>query len=143
MPTSAAFCAAISSSMSIPTRFRRAMLDKHITRLVKSENGEPRFETISDVADVIKLAGRGGAFDLEKEFGVSADRVRRPRPRHPAGDRRGHRRVARRRHPAGHALQDHQQRHAIAGSLGIAGRSARRYRRDLCLRFPGLRLLCR
>ncbi|HXZ47166.1 MAG TPA: beta-ketoacyl synthase N-terminal-like domain-containing protein, partial [Pseudolabrys sp.] len=26
------------------------------------------------VADVIKLAGRGGAFDLEKEFGISADR---------------------------------------------------------------------
>ena len=58
---------------SIPTRFRRDMLDKHITRLVKSDNGG-RFETISDVADVIKLAGRGGAFDLESEFGVSADR---------------------------------------------------------------------
>ena len=60
---------------SIPTRFRRAMLDKHITRLVKSESGEARFETISDVADVIKLAGRGGAFDLEDEFGVSSERV--------------------------------------------------------------------
>jgi hypothetical protein len=33
---------------SIPTRFRRAMLDKHITRLVKSENGEPTFETITE-----------------------------------------------------------------------------------------------
>jgi len=60
---------------SIPARFRQGMLDKHITRLVKSENGEPRFETISDVADVIKLAGRGGTFDVEVEFGVSADRV--------------------------------------------------------------------
>ena len=60
---------------AIPTRFRRAMLDKHITRLVKSENGEPRFETISSVADVIKLAGRAGAFDLEAEFGVSSERV--------------------------------------------------------------------
>src|SRR5208282_500097 len=60
---------------SIPTRFRNAMLDKHITRLVKSENGEPRFETISNVADVIKLAGRGGAFDLENEFGISSERV--------------------------------------------------------------------
>jgi acyl transferase domain-containing protein/NAD(P)-dependent dehydrogenase (short-subunit alcohol dehydrogenase family) len=60
---------------SIPTRFRQAMLDKHITRLVKSETGEPRFETIGDVADVIKLAGRGGAFNLEEEFGVSAERV--------------------------------------------------------------------
>ncbi len=58
---------------SIPARLRRDMLDKHIIRLVKSENGG-RFETITDVADVIKLAGRGGAFDLENEFGVSADR---------------------------------------------------------------------
>jgi acyl transferase domain-containing protein/acyl carrier protein len=59
---------------SIPTRFRDAMLGKHITRLVKSENGNGNFETITDVADVIKLAGRGGEFDLENEFGVSADR---------------------------------------------------------------------
>jgi len=60
---------------SIPTRFRGAMLDKHITRLVKSENGEARFDTISDIADVIKLAGRGGAFNLEDEFGISSERV--------------------------------------------------------------------
>ena len=59
----------------IPTRFRSAMLDKHITRLVKSENGEARFDTITDVADVIKLAGRGGAFNLEEEFGISSERV--------------------------------------------------------------------
>jgi 3-oxoacyl-(acyl-carrier-protein) synthase len=51
------------------------MLDKHITRLVKSDNGGPTFETITDVADVIKLAGRGGAFNLEEEFGVSAERA--------------------------------------------------------------------
>ena len=60
---------------SIPARFRQAMLDKHITRLVKSETGEPRFETLSSVADVLKLAGRGGAFDLENEFGIPAERV--------------------------------------------------------------------
>ena len=60
---------------SIPARFRQGMLDKHITRLVKSEAGEPRFETISSVADVIKLAGRGGAFNVEEEFGISAERV--------------------------------------------------------------------
>jgi acyl transferase domain-containing protein/acyl carrier protein/NAD(P)-dependent dehydrogenase (short-subunit alcohol dehydrogenase family) len=59
----------------IPARFREAMLAKHITRLVKSDDGDPRFETINNVADVIKLAGRGAAFDLEKEFGVSADRL--------------------------------------------------------------------
>ena len=59
---------------AIPARFRRAMVDKHITRLVKNDNGGT-FETINSVADVIKLAGRGGAFNLEDEFGVSADRV--------------------------------------------------------------------
>src|SRR5579885_823962 len=59
----------------IPTRFRQAMLDKHITRLVKSDNGGPVFETILRPGDVIKLAGRGGALDLQKEFGVPAERV--------------------------------------------------------------------
>jgi len=58
----------------IPTRFRKAMVEKHITRLVKSDENGPTFETIQDVADVIKLAGRGGEFDLEKEYGISADR---------------------------------------------------------------------
>src|SRR5271165_3062331 len=60
---------------AIPAKLRQDMLDRRITRLVKSESGEARFDTIEDVADVIKLAGRGGAFDLEKEFGISADRV--------------------------------------------------------------------
>jgi len=60
---------------AIPMRFRQAMLDKHITRLVKSDNGGPTFETIDKVDDVIKLAGRGGEFDLEAEFGVPAERV--------------------------------------------------------------------
>ena len=59
----------------IPTRLRKAMLEKHITRLVKSDNGGPTFETINDMADVIKLAGRGGKFDLENEFGVPSDRL--------------------------------------------------------------------
>ena len=60
---------------SIPARLRRAMLDKHITRLVKSEAGEPRFETLSDIDEVIKLAGRGGDFNLEDEFGISSERI--------------------------------------------------------------------
>ena len=51
------------------------MLDKHITRLVKSDNGGPTFEQIHDSADVIKLAARGGAFDLGREFGVTAERI--------------------------------------------------------------------
>ncbi len=60
---------------SIPVQFRKAMLDKSITRLVKSDNGDPRFETINDIGEVIKLAGRGHAFDLQAEFGISADRI--------------------------------------------------------------------
>jgi acyl transferase domain-containing protein/NAD(P)-dependent dehydrogenase (short-subunit alcohol dehydrogenase family) len=60
---------------AIPAQFRDAMLDKHIRRLVKSEKGEPTFESITDVADVIKLAGRGGAFDLEIEFGVPSEHL--------------------------------------------------------------------
>ncbi|MFZ3214290.1 MAG: SDR family NAD(P)-dependent oxidoreductase [Terriglobales bacterium] len=59
---------------AVPAQFRRAMADKHITRLVKNSGGEATFETINDVAEVIKLAGRGGAFDLESEFGVSSER---------------------------------------------------------------------
>jgi len=59
----------------IPTRLRQAMLDKHIIRLVKRENGDPTFERIESQDDVIKLAARGGAFDLSEEFGVDPDRV--------------------------------------------------------------------
>jgi acyl transferase domain-containing protein/acyl carrier protein len=59
----------------IPSQFRSDMLDRRITRLVKTASGDARFDTIEDVADVIKLAGRGGAFDLENEFGVFGERV--------------------------------------------------------------------
>jgi malonyl CoA-acyl carrier protein transacylase len=59
----------------LPTRFRRAMLDKHITRLVKSDEGGPRFESIESQADVIKIAGRARKFDLDKEFGIPEERV--------------------------------------------------------------------
>jgi acyl transferase domain-containing protein/NAD(P)-dependent dehydrogenase (short-subunit alcohol dehydrogenase family) len=60
---------------AIPAHFRQDMLDKNILRLVKSEQGEATFESIHDVADVIKLAGRGGAFDLGSEFGVPSERL--------------------------------------------------------------------
>jgi acyl transferase domain-containing protein/acyl carrier protein len=59
----------------LPTRLRQAVLDKHITRLVKSDNGDPVFESIDNLGDVIKLAGRAGAFDPENEFGLPADRL--------------------------------------------------------------------
>ena len=59
----------------IPARLRREMVDKHITRLVKGDDGSARFETIDRVDDVIKLAARAGSFDLGEEFGVDADRI--------------------------------------------------------------------
>jgi acyl transferase domain-containing protein/acyl carrier protein len=59
----------------IPARLRREMLDKQITRVVKSEDGLAKFETIDRLDAVIKLAGRAGAFDLACEFGVDDKRV--------------------------------------------------------------------
>jgi acyl transferase domain-containing protein/acyl carrier protein len=60
---------------TIPTRFRRLMTEKHITRLVKTKEGGGRFEDITSQADVIKLAGRAGALDLVEEFGFPEERV--------------------------------------------------------------------
>lgn len=54
----------------IPERFRGLMVKKGITRVVKTEDGGGSFRTIVDPADVIKLAGRPGRFDLEEEYGV-------------------------------------------------------------------------
>jgi acyl transferase domain-containing protein/NAD(P)-dependent dehydrogenase (short-subunit alcohol dehydrogenase family)/acyl carrier protein len=54
----------------IPERFHKRMVNKHITRLVKSEDGSGRFETIQSLDEVIKLAGRPGSFDLTAEYGV-------------------------------------------------------------------------
>ncbi|WP_344520662.1 type I polyketide synthase, partial [Paractinoplanes durhamensis] len=59
---------------TIPHRLRRAMVDRHITRLVKRESGDPTFETIDNESDVVKLAGRGAPVDLVTEFGVDAER---------------------------------------------------------------------
>ena len=60
---------------TIPVALRRKIVDKNITRLVKSEAGGGRFELIDNQADVIKLAGRGGDLDLTEEFGFPAERV--------------------------------------------------------------------
>jgi acyl transferase domain-containing protein/acyl carrier protein len=59
----------------VPESTRKAMVDKRITRLVKTEDGAPRFEMIEDPSGVLKLAGRAGRLDLTEEFGVPADRV--------------------------------------------------------------------
>jgi len=59
----------------LPARFREQMAAKNITRVVKTPDGEGRFESIDDTADVIKLAGRPGPFDLVAEYGVPAKLV--------------------------------------------------------------------
>ncbi|MBI4953815.1 MAG: acyltransferase domain-containing protein, partial [Myxococcales bacterium] len=58
----------------LPVRVQNAIADKHVRRLVKSDDGA-RFETIDSVAGVIKLAGRGGELDLAAEFGVPPERL--------------------------------------------------------------------
>ncbi|HSO04422.1 MAG TPA: acyltransferase domain-containing protein, partial [Candidatus Limnocylindrales bacterium] len=58
----------------IPHRFREAIVDKRITRLVKKAGQDPVFELIDDEAGVIKLAGRGAPLDVVAEFGVDAAR---------------------------------------------------------------------
>ncbi len=58
----------------IPADMRDAILDQHITRLVKTSDGSGRFETIDAAADVIKLAARAQAFDPVGEFGVDPGR---------------------------------------------------------------------
>jgi acyl transferase domain-containing protein len=59
----------------VPMRLRRAMVDKNITRLVKSKEGDGRFEIITSPAEVIKLAARRNKFDLCSDFGYPQDRV--------------------------------------------------------------------
>ena len=59
---------------AIPHRLRRAMVDQHITRLVKRESGEPTFEAIDNESEVIKLAARRGPFDAVADFGIDPAR---------------------------------------------------------------------
>jgi acyl transferase domain-containing protein/NADP-dependent 3-hydroxy acid dehydrogenase YdfG len=59
----------------IPAELREAMVRKNITRLVKSEHGDGRFETIGDAGEVIKLAARRRQLDLVEEFGYPKERL--------------------------------------------------------------------
>ncbi|MDH3755891.1 MAG: acyltransferase domain-containing protein, partial [Acidimicrobiia bacterium] len=58
----------------IPAALREAIVDKHITRLVKSEAGGGSFEEIGSPHDVIKLAGRKGRLDLVDQFAIPEER---------------------------------------------------------------------
>jgi hypothetical protein len=56
----------------IPERFRKLMVEKRITRVVKAADGSGSFATIDDPSEVIKLAARPGSFDLAEEYGVDS-----------------------------------------------------------------------
>jgi acyl transferase domain-containing protein/acyl carrier protein len=60
---------------AIPVARRQAIVDKKITRLVKTESGGGRWETIDSPHDVVKLAGQRGELDLVADFGLSPERV--------------------------------------------------------------------
>ncbi|MBN2338468.1 MAG: beta-ketoacyl synthase, partial [Acidobacteria bacterium] len=59
----------------IPEELRRQMVEKNITRLLKTEGGEGRFEYIQSTADVIKLAARSEEFDIVRDFGFPEERL--------------------------------------------------------------------
>ncbi len=60
---------------SIPAKFRTPCWRSVSGGWSRATRESATFESITDVADVIKLAGRGGAFDLEKEFGVPSEHL--------------------------------------------------------------------
>ncbi|MRR52760.1 MAG: beta-ketoacyl synthase, partial [Rhodocyclaceae bacterium] len=53
---------------------RQVMLQKRVTRLVKSDAGAV-MQVIDDPELTVKLAGQTGAFDPAEEFGIPADRL--------------------------------------------------------------------
>ncbi|MBL1204958.1 MAG: SDR family NAD(P)-dependent oxidoreductase [Calditrichaeota bacterium] len=59
----------------ISNKLRQEIADKNITRLVKTGGGGPRFETIDDPADVIKLAAKPNIIDLVDDFGFPEERM--------------------------------------------------------------------
>ncbi|MES2154544.1 MAG: SDR family NAD(P)-dependent oxidoreductase [bacterium] len=57
---------------ALPAAERAKLADKNIVRLVKGDGGSAQFQVISDVAQVIQLAGQRGGFDVAK-YGVGKD----------------------------------------------------------------------
>ncbi|MCQ2410788.1 MAG: acyltransferase domain-containing protein, partial [Elusimicrobiaceae bacterium] len=55
---------------------QQKQIDKHVEFVIKSPDGNHRIERLTSASQAIKLAAKGGAFDLEKEFGLPAKWVR-------------------------------------------------------------------
>ena len=61
---------------SVSPEIQQQQIDKHVEFVVKSPDGNHHFERLTSASQAIKLAAKGGAFDLEKEFGLPAKWVR-------------------------------------------------------------------
>ena len=60
----------------VNAEIQQKQIDKHVEFVIKSKDGNHRFERLTSPSQAIKLAAKGGAFDLEKEFGLPAKWVR-------------------------------------------------------------------
>ena len=60
----------------VSAEIQQKQIDKHVEFVIKSKDGNHRFERLTSPMQAIKLAAKGGAFDLEKEFGLPAKWVR-------------------------------------------------------------------
>jgi malonyl CoA-acyl carrier protein transacylase len=65
---------------ALPPEERQKIVDKNIVRLSKGGDGSAQFQVVSDIAQVIQLAGRRGGFDIAhygvgKELAESLDRT--------------------------------------------------------------------
>ncbi|HBL16543.1 MAG TPA: beta-ketoacyl synthase, partial [Elusimicrobia bacterium] len=54
----------------LPEKALHDQLEKNLERVVKSETGDHRFERMENIAQVIRLAGQAGKFDMSEEFGI-------------------------------------------------------------------------
>ena len=55
---------------------QQKQIDKHVEFVIKSKDGNHRFERLTSASQAIKLSAKAGAFDLEKEFGLPAKWVK-------------------------------------------------------------------
>ena len=60
----------------VSSETQQKQIDKHVEFVIKSPDGNHRFERLTSASQAIKLYAKGGAFDLEKEFGLPAKWVR-------------------------------------------------------------------
>jgi malonyl CoA-acyl carrier protein transacylase len=57
----------------VPDALQDRMVAKRITRLVKTEDGEPYLAEVTTRDDVVKLAGQRGGFSLRDDFGLDEE----------------------------------------------------------------------